>query len=204
MVVTINRSLAGDFGGNIGYENLTEDIVAGVSVDFFGMSLAGDVISFYFDDNFNATSLQEFDNVVTNYVFVVDVPRNEGVFGTEYQYVEDELTSTTTSTIFIEKLKLTTRNILEGKYKISWYYQWIYSAATQDFKGRVQLDDSINIMSHQQEPKDGGDEQKIPVSGFKVLDLTAGVHTIDIDFCRSDSPGTATISNARLEIFRVA
>jgi hypothetical protein len=206
MAFNINKSLSSDFGGNIGYGSITDDINnSSITIQFNGLSTNGDIVVFHFESELSPTELIEFNNVVNNYIYVSDdTIRNEGVFGTEYHYIEDEEISTTTSNIFVGKLRLTTRNIPEGEYRISWNYQWnLESTISYDFKGRVQIDDSIIIMTHQEEPKDGGVNQLRQLSGFKTIDLTDGVHTIDIDFCRSDSQGTAIISNARIEIFRV-
>lgn len=128
------------------------------------------------------------------------------IFGTEYQFAESAGLSTTSMTppSYMNKLTLTTPSIPAGDYKISVYYNWSYDSLSTDFIARVQLDTSITIFSHQAEPKDTGADQLYGFSGFDNATLTAGVHTLDLEFAASSAGGTARISNARLEIFRIS
>jgi len=127
------------------------------------------------------------------------------IFGTEYQFAESPALNTTTFTppIYMNKLTLTTPSIPAGDYKISVYYNWSHDAINSDFIARVQLDTSITIFSHQAEPKDPSADQLYGFSGFDNATLTAGVHTLDLEFASSSATTMSRISNARLEIFRI-
>ena len=66
-------------------------------------------------------------------------------------------------------------------------------------------------MAHRQEPKDAagtfgstGTNQQHQISGFKHIVLTAGVHTIEIQWRSQDGVTTASIWNARIELWRVS
>lgn len=132
-------------------------------------------------------------------------------FGTEYQYAESEGVSTTNSTNFQQKLRLTTTSLPAGTYRIGWSYQWNHDSSANDFEARVQLDDSQNLEEHVEEPQDSGggfgstgSNQQFTNSGFQHVSLSTGVHTVDIDYRTSDSGGDeSSIWNARLEIWRV-
>lgn len=133
------------------------------------------------------------------------------VFGSEYLYIEDETVSITTSTTFQEKLSLSTPATLPaGTYRIGWSYRFNHNNNGNDFEGRVQLDNTTDIDFVKVEPKDSagnfggsGSSQRYVVSGFKNVVLTAGVHTIDIDY-RTDSGGiNSAIWEARIEFWRV-
>ena len=135
---------------------------------------------------------------------------NTTVFGKEYNYAESESVTTTTSTTFIEKLKMTTTSLEGGTYRIGWSFQWNFNIASNDFLAQVEIDDSTNIMDQQQEPKDAagtfgstGTNQKYQLSGFKHIVLGSGVHTVDIDWASNDGTN-ASIWNARLELWRVS
>ncbi|MBU0579724.1 MAG: hypothetical protein KKA19_00990, partial [Candidatus Margulisbacteria bacterium] len=131
------------------------------------------------------------------------------VYGSNFQYAQNNSVSTTFSTSFVQKLRLTTHNLPAGTYKISWSYAWNHDSQSNDFLARIEIDDSNTIMYHQEEPQDDqgswgstGSNQKFYNSGFAYLTLS-GVHTIDLDY-RTDSSGDeSSIWEARLEIVRV-
>jgi len=112
-------------------------------------------------------------------------------------------TTTVTPPTYINKLTLTTPSIPAGDYRISVYYNWSHSHVGTDFIARVQLDTSTTIFSHQAEPKDPNANQLYGFSGFDNNTLTTGIHTLNLEFASSFG-GTARISNARLEIFRIS
>lgn len=127
------------------------------------------------------------------------------VFGNNFQETSDNTTSSTSSTSFQQKLRLTTGTLPIGTYRIGWYYEWNFSNASQDFRGRVQGDDIIDLMEHRQEPKDPNSDQSNVVSGFAYVTTTSeDTHFIDLDYCSSTGIYTAYIRNAKLEIWRVS
>jgi hypothetical protein len=124
------------------------------------------------------------------------------IFGTEYHYASDETLSSTTSSSFQNKVRLTTGSVTEGTYRVGWNYIWRLSSNKSNFLSIVTVDSAI-ITNHVQEPKDSGSDQRHQLTGFKHMSLTAGIHTIDIDYS-IDNSGTANIWEARLELWRVA
>jgi hypothetical protein len=124
------------------------------------------------------------------------------IFGTEFQQVESLADSSTTSTAFQTKLTLTTVSIPAGTYRIGWSYDWRYSTTVANFQARIVENGTVRFL-HVQEPQDGAITQRQPASGFLYLILPSGVNTIEIQY--SSAGGlTATIRNARLELWRVA
>ena len=129
------------------------------------------------------------------------------IVGSEYQFVESAGESSTTAEYpgsITTKLTLTTPSIPAGTYRISWFYTWRFSSLSNDFVGLVDIDATTNILTHIQEPKDTSTTQRAVVSGFYTIILTAAVHSIVLSFARDGGGGTAFISNARLEIFRIS
>jgi len=125
-------------------------------------------------------------------------------FGKNFKEDSSLAHSTTTSTTFQQKLRLITDTLPIGKYRIGWSYSWNYSLASNDFLGRIQVNDTDTVMEHQQEPKDQYSDQIRYCSGFLYYDNESEQSlNIDLDFA-SNSGGTATIFNARLEIWRVS
>jgi hypothetical protein len=96
------------------------------------------------------------------------------------------------------KVTFTTPTVPAGTYRVGYSYQWQHSATNSDFRAQVRID-GTNIHFHNEEPSDATSVGA--VSGFKNSVLTNATHTIDIQFAAEG--GTATISNARIEIYRI-
>jgi hypothetical protein len=109
----------------------------------------------------------------------------------------------TTNDVFQQKVRLSAVGLTGGTYRIGWYYEWRYNSGVRDFRAQVQVDDTTILMDHQQEPKDTGDDQNHPASGFAYISLSSGDHNIDLDWCCSNAGDTATIRRARLELWKM-
>lgn len=123
------------------------------------------------------------------------------IFGRQYSYGASASISSTTSTSFQQKLRLTTPSLPSGDYLIMYGYEWSTSNTSQRFKGRVQIDDSTAVMEHSQEPVSANAVDVL--SGFVEATLS-GVTNIDIDYASGGGGVTAYIRNARIVIWRVA
>jgi hypothetical protein len=133
------------------------------------------------------------------------------VFGDEYQSEEETTADTEATSTPNQFLRLTTpAGLPAGTYEICWYYVWQHSNITTDFAARVQIDDTTDLIDpsgngiHREEPKDVATTQRIVSSGFATVALTAGAHTIDIDFWSATGTGTAQMFHARLRLMRVS
>lgn len=135
---------------------------------------------------------------------VADITIAGNVFGTEFQQASSDSESSTTSTTFAQKLRMTTSSLPSGTFRIAWYYEWKHTNTNHDFIGQVQINDTITIMEHQEESQDSGDDQYHNLGGFYYL-IGSGILNVDIDYSRSSSSGgTSYIRRARLEIWRVS
>lgn len=110
----------------------------------------------------------------------------------------DEGMSTTTSTTFQQKLRLTIA-ATAGDYKLEWYYEWSCSSVSSNFLARIQQNDSVTHMSHVQENQDGNVSQTNQAHGFRIINLSAGTHDFDLDYAGT-SGNTSRIQSARLFI----
>lgn len=126
------------------------------------------------------------------------------VYGSYVAQASSDALSTTTSTTYQQKLRLTTATLIAGTYRIGWMYDWQITSTNSSFNGRVQLNDTTTLMDHLEETQDAATGQRHQVSGFAYVTLTAATHTIDIVYRTSNSAATARIQNARLEIWRVS
>lgn len=120
----------------------------------------------------------------------------------EFNYAEDESTSSTTSGTYQQKLRLTTGSLVGGNYFIQWHYEGYTSDIDANF--RVQVDDTTTISEIEHVSVDEGDKHYwSSFSGIKRINLSAGVHNIDIDY-NDDGGGSAQIRRARISLFGVS
>ena len=124
------------------------------------------------------------------------------LFGDDAQYAEQLTPLNTTSDVFAEFLKLTTAALAAGTYRIGIAYQYILSAAATEGEARVQVDDVTTLVTESLSGGSAGDRQTFAT--FFEVNLAAGVHDVDIDVRRPTLPGTVTIDDGKIEIWRVA
>ncbi len=133
-----------------------------------------------------------------------------GIFGSELQEASSDALSSTTSTTFVQKLRLTTGSLPSGKYRIGWYYEWSSSATGNEFISRIQLNDTTTIMTHDERApiQTGTPSPDLTIvyqqSGFHYVDSISGVQNIDLDYHSETSSMTVYIQNVALEIWRVS
>lgn len=121
------------------------------------------------------------------------------VFGSEFQQTSDDTESSTTSSTFQQKLRLTTPSLPSGTYRIGFYCEYWQSNVSDFCEVKIELNDTTVLATFIFEPEDNDD--RWPGGGF-VYQSLSGVNTIDMDW-RQQGGGTAFIRRARLEIWRV-
>ena len=129
------------------------------------------------------------------------------VYGTEFtQGANETLLSHVISqaNTWYQKLRVTTASLPSGNYKIDWYYEWGLSDNREDFRARIQLNDTTDIMTHRQRPKHSGSDQKHPACGLYYAASLSGVIDIDLDVSSTNNGVTAWIQNARITLIRVS
>jgi len=126
-----------------------------------------------------------------------------GVFGNNYHGNFDEDLSSTTSTDWQQKLRLSVTNLQSGNYHIAWFYEWAYANGNFNFKCRVQIDDDIILSEQTTRPPVGNTSYYMSSSGFSINYLS-GDHYIDLDYCSSRSGRTACIRSTRIVLWRVS
>jgi len=123
------------------------------------------------------------------------------IFGKYYQFAKDDSESTTTSTSYVNKLRLTTPALPVGKYRIGWFWEYRRSSIANDWKGRVRLDEATDLSEINVEVKDNSNY--FSASGFDEVEFASeATHTFDIDY-GGETNKTSYIRRARLEIWRV-
>jgi len=197
-------SLSEDFSNGINLECLHNSIVDhGFATPFDGLNFEGDVVSVMFTGNLSPADQSELSTIISNHdpdlCPIAESGSAEGGVGDAESLVQ----SSTNSESPVQKLTLQCNDCPTGRYRVGWYYEFACSSMSDDFRARVQLDNTTDLMYHSQELKDPGTDQSLMGSGFAYINLTEGNHFIDLDYWAEDGD-TSYISNARLEIWRVA
>ncbi len=125
------------------------------------------------------------------------------VFGTEQSYAEDVTDTLTQSTSYVDKVALTTGSLVGGDYDITWSTDWRHSGDTGSFGDmRVILDGTTTLAEVHYKPKDG--LIWITFAGNKVRTLSAGVHTVDMQYSSTSSNKKTYSRNASVKLFRLS
>ncbi len=124
------------------------------------------------------------------------------VFGTEFGFFQSIPVASTTSDTFQTKLSGATASLPAGLYRIAVSYGWNLDSTTTDFEARLLLD-GISGMTHRQEPSDSGTDQQRYVARVLYLNLSAGTHTLNLEYRATQAGDTASIWDAVIEYWRV-
>jgi len=146
--------------------------------------------------NFEGTGVSSAVDEGANKTTVTIVP----IFGSEFQEISSEAESSTTSSTYQQKLRMTTTNLPAGKYRIGWYFETRQSNDADAVEVQVDLNEGTIIANVEHEPDDARDIWAD--NGFTHQNIS-GVNTIDIDW-RQQRGSTAYIRRARLELWRVS
>ena len=120
------------------------------------------------------------------------------------------------TTTFETFLQLNANVPVTGNYKITWTYVWSLNDGAQDFVAEMRENGNL-LWEHRQEPKDsagtgidlpntdGGDvntgtNQRHVLTAHEVVNLSAGVNTIDIQFACAAANDRAAIYRGRISI----
>lgn len=118
-----------------------------------------------------------------------------------YQHGSSDAESSTTSSTYVEKMRLTTTNLPPGNYRIGYSMEMTNShrAGNSDF--RVQVDDT-DTLTEGSSTAPGVANRYSTYSGFAIVSLGAGVHDIDVDL-KSNASNSARMRRTRVEIHPV-
>lgn len=116
-------------------------------------------------------------------------------------HAESEGESTTSSESYIEKINHND-TYEAGDYLINWFAEMQCSAGNTIAKLRLKFNDEIIAESHYDpNSSETGDNWKFTsFCGFKRKTITAGTHTIKMEFCGTNDNKSVTIRRARINI----
>lgn len=123
-----------------------------------------------------------------------------GAFGQGLQYAQDNTQSSTTSSDFQLKVRLTTTALPLGDYILLWSSIIEGSLASTYVEAQLQQDDASQLAVISVAP---GPASSVMFSGHYVLPAFSGIHTFDLEWRRAAGGGNAYIEQARLTLWRI-
>lgn len=116
-----------------------------------------------------------------------------------YQYVCSSQTYSTSNTNYQQVIRLTTNTLVAGKYRIGWSFSYDGGSNNKDVGVRVQVDDDTTL--HEIDSRMNKKNEQRVSGGFKILELSIGSHTIDIDMKKIGT--SVNVHYPSLEIWRI-
>lgn len=123
-----------------------------------------------------------------------------GTFGSNFQQASNNVESSTTSSTFQQKLRMTTPSLPSGTYRIGYSIEGRCNSTNTALLLRVQIN-GTSIGEARVESQDANNYDDY--SGFYYY-TGSGVLDIDFDYCSSSAGTTSFTRRARLEIWRVS
>lgn len=112
--------------------------------------------------------------------------------------------SSTTSTVFQNKLTVVTPALLLGDYLLVVSYGWNYSQVTSSFEARITQGGGQLGQLHTQEPKDANAAQGLYLSRSYELAGLSGVQTFAVDWRSINGGQTSRIWETSIRLYREA
>lgn len=194
-------SISGDFPSGYDGGILHDQIEAEGTIGslFAGIAGKGDVIKVRMTQALTAGEKTTLDGIVAAHASPApDELSGEGNIGGLVFFKQAKMDVYTASKdSWREKISLELKDIVTGKYRIEWNYIWKYSAGNRMFKARVTID-GTEIWRHEQEPKDSNN--CVPAHGKLYETLTAGDHTVVLEFQTSKNGDSAMMTNSVVEV----
>jgi len=195
-------SVSVDFSAGVNSPQLHEELEADGTVApiFEGVYKTGDTCEILLTAEPNGAEVIALDACVAAHVPAVVIPDELCGIGTLgvifFKQVKTEST-TATKDSWKAKCTLSLEGLVAGKYRLEWNYLWGYSTTVRSFRARITVD-GTEIWLMEQEPNDNSDV--MPASGKVYETLTAGNHTIVLEFQTSSNGDTAKMRSAVLEV----
>lgn len=134
----------------------------------------------------------------SNQLYNSNIPAH--LCGTQFNYVQNELETTTTSTTFQTKLTLNVSNLQIGTYRISVSYTGNGSSTSYNFESRIMVGGVQLGGTHIQRITNVANYTPVARTFFKTL---SGNTTIQLQWRSNNTLGTARIKDAVIELWRV-
>ena len=213
-MATETYSIATDFGGNFSQAQfhceVEMDATLGPKFDD-EVRVEGDVVTIEFTSALTAPEKVILDALVAAHVpgegacAGVGGPAGGGggeFTGDNYIFKNRLTVQSTVSDVFQDYLILDASGMVDGFWRIAWFYLWSQSSANKPIELRLQVDAVDAATPHFHKTASNVDASRVPAYQFATKELTAGDHTFILWF-RAPAGGTSFVFEGRLEVQRV-
>ena len=158
-----------------------------------------------------------------NFIDLADTPTtysgNEGTFlittvsglqfadplsGVDYfRFIEDDETSYTTSTSYVNKLILTVSGVPSGIYRLSWYFEYNFSTSNFSMYSKVHEEHGYVFAEVAHRVLNASDWFASSGFGYVSIDEVYGTHALYLDYRSNKANTAAGIRKSRLELRRI-
>lgn len=196
-MVKYTYSLSSDFGGNIDREQFHNTLYldGDLTSKLEGIEIDQDVVDIHFNATLTGPEQTTLNSLISGHT---PSTSNATVVNSHFQYLEATSLIESTQRDLLQVASLSTNHMIAGYHKIEWYYEWSAGVMDSYFKCRIQLDNTTTVHEYETTSTTGISSKYTAVTGFKVINFTDGVHTIDLDYCTSKS--YSSIRNIRILI----
>lgn len=120
-------------------------------------------------------------------------------FGTQYTYIESPGITSTTSTEYIQKLRLTTGLVPEGYYRLGCFFVTYPEVQNNDIGIQLILDNATTL---QETTESRSTTSRQGSYIFKQLQLADGIHNIDLNV-KGTTGSLIYVQDTRMELWRL-
>lgn len=192
-------TLNSDFPGTVNKKNLSTEINdSSITKNLVSININENTVTITFDSSLSASEESTLATIVSSH------NSSTNYLTHYYDYDESTAESSTTSTDYQMKLRLTTSMIEEGQYRITWSYNWKASKRKSSFQSKIEIDESTIVGEQTELAYDNKSYSQLISQGFVKINLSRGIHTIDLCYKRSDHGNTTVyIWNTKIEIEKI-
>ena len=131
---------------------------------------------------------------------IIDPEKTSRIKKKQSYYIDqiDDAETSTTSGSYIQKTRMSLTDIPAGDYRIMWSSTIRASMNGKSVIFRIRVDNTTTIIE-----ENSTSNKYSSFTKFARITLSAGDHTIDVDYKREKPPAECFIKNVRLELRRV-
>lgn len=141
------------------------------------------------------------NNAIINNLSVGSVLASSGNVDLNFFYTDSTFPSTTVSTIFQDKINITTSNLTIDSYLIQFAYKMSTSNNFRDYQVRLILNGAQEYISTDTNVRFTDDKSH---KSFLVKTLPGGPQTLQLQYRKVSGPGSITISDAKILLYNIS
>lgn len=131
-----------------------------------------------------------------------EINTSQSIVGDYFKIATGLGATSATGTAYIQKIRLTTDELVTGTYRLGFAFSWNITSLSDNFLARIRQNSTTDIWN-QASRSSVAMNLLNPSSGSIYLELDAGVYTFDLEFAAGTITSSITVSQAKLEFWRL-